>query len=288
MPEKEKKLFIQNTEMYFVIALVVLSCIMYYDTFLYLWDKWEADAQYSLGFLVPPICLYFAWQKWPDLLKLERKPSIWGLPIIIFALILHISGMILDVSGPSALSIIFMITGCILYFYGFGAVRTLAFPLSYMLFMIPIPGGVIDRIGLPLQIIASKISAYLLSFMAPNVTRTGIQIAVDGFNFEVAAACSGLSSLIALLCVGAVFAYLTKLSLALKWVLFACSFPIAVAANIIRIMTIALLGHYWSWDKSLGFYHDWGPFPLFLLAIIMLFIINGVLEWISSKQNTSS
>ncbi|MBO7392965.1 MAG: exosortase/archaeosortase family protein [Abditibacteriota bacterium] len=277
-----------SLEMILLAVLVVAACVMYAHTFVYLWGKWDEESQYSLGFLVPPICAYFAWVNREKAAQAERKPSIWGLVLIVIALIFHIAGTVLDVSGPSALSIVIFITGCCLYLWGPELVKVMSFPLAYMLFMIPIPGGLIDRIGLPLQIFASKASEFLLRMMAPNVTRTGIQLAVDGHDFQVAQACSGLSSLIALLCVGAVFAYMTRLKTSYKWILFACSLPIAVAANVIRITSIALVGHYWSWDKAMGFYHDWGPFPLFFLAIVMLFIINGVLEWISSRRDTSA
>ena len=275
-------------EKYLFITLIIAACIMYFHTFLYMWDKWDEEAQYSLGFLVPIVCFYFVWQKWQTAAKAIRKSSFWGLIMIVFSLIMHLGGTILDVSGPSALSIIIFVAGCCLYLSGAELLKIMSFPIAYGLFMIPLPGGVIDRVGLPLQIFASKTTEHILMHLAPNVTRSGIQLSVNGHYFEVAQACSGLSSLIALLCVGAVFAYLTRLSNKLKWVLFACSLPIAVAANIIRITSIALLGNYYDWGIAMGFYHHWGPYPLFFFAIVMLFIINGVLEWISSRRNTSS
>lgn len=273
-------------ERFWLAAVTLAAVAMYVPTFRYLWGKWMEDSQYSLGFLVPLVCAYFFWQKLPEARKLKRSPSVWGLAIIVAALAFHLAGTVLDVSGPSGVSIILMILGACLYFHGPNLVRLMGFPIAYMVFMIPIPGGVIDRVGLPMQLMASGATAGILDLIIANVHRAGIQITVDGYEFVVAPACSGLSSLVALVGVTAVFAYLTRLSAPMKWILFAMSLPIALAANIVRITSIGLLGHYWDWEKAIGIYHDWSSPMLFLVAIALLFAINGGLEWLSARRTT--
>ncbi|MGC8862917.1 MAG: exosortase/archaeosortase family protein, partial [Armatimonadota bacterium] len=126
----------------YLAALVAIAVIMYIPTFGYLVHKWRADAQYSLAFLVPFVSGYFVWKKWPEVKRLERSPCAWGLAVIVLALILHLGGVILDVSGPSGVSVLLSLLGGCLYFHGTALVRTLAFPLAYTVFMIPVPGGV--------------------------------------------------------------------------------------------------------------------------------------------------
>jgi len=191
------------------------------------------------------------------------------------------------VSGPSGVSIIVLVVGACLYFHGAQLVKVLAFPLAYTVFMIPLPGGIIDRVGLPMQILASRSTAALLNLMGLDVTRTGIQLSVDGYHFEVAPACSGMSSLVALVGVTAVFAYITSLPAKYKWTLFCLSAPIALVANIVRITSIALVGYFWDWDKAMHVYHNWSSPILFLVAIIELFIINWGFEWLSARRTTS-
>ena len=260
---------------------------MYVHTFCYLWGKWMEDVQYSLAYLVPFVSGYFVWKKWPEVAKLKRSPSGLGLVLIGLALFMHLSGVILDVSGPSEVSIIIFLIGACIYFHSRQLVRVLAFPLAYMVFMIPLPGGIVDRLGLPMQILASRSTALLLQLFGFAVTRSGIQLSVDGYQFDVAPACSGMSSLVALVGVTAVFAYITSLPPKYKWALFCLSLPIALVANIVRITSIALVGCWWDWDKAMHVYHDWSSPILFLVAIIQLFIINGVFEWLSARRTTS-
>lgn len=276
-----------NRERWWITGIAVICVVMYLPTFRYLWGKWMDDAQYSLAFLVPFVSGYFTWKKWPEVVRLKRSPAGLGLVLIALALLMHLVGMILDVSGPSGASIIVLLIGACLYFHSAGLVRVLAFPLAYTVFMLPVPGGIIDRLAFPMQILASKCTAGLIALLQIDVAREGSNISVDGFHFEVAKTCSGMSSLVALVGVTAVFAYITSLPAKYKWALFSLSLPIALAANIVRITSIALVGYFWDWEKAMHIYHDWSSPMLFLVAIILLFIINGGFEWLSARRTTS-
>jgi len=166
-------------------------------------------------------------------------------------------------------------------------VRALAFPLAYTVFMIPLPGGVIDRLGLPMQLWASGSSAALLRLFGLDVVRSGVNLSVPGFDFQVAQACSGMSSLVALVGVTAVFAYVTRLPLVCKWILFLLALPIALAANVVRITAIGLVGYQWGQEAAMNIFHEWSSPILFVVAVILLFVISMVLEWISGRLTTS-
>lgn len=269
-----------------LLALVAVAVVMYIPTFRYLWGKWNEDAQYSLAFLVPFVCGYFVWKKLPEARELARSPSAWGVVVIVFGLILHLAGVILDVSGPSSVSIILVLVGGCLYLHSPALVRLMAFPLAYTVFAVPIPGGLIDRVGLPMQILASASTVKLLQLIGIDATRAGIQLTIEGFDLEVAPACSGMSSLVALVGVTAVFAYITRLPARYKWFMFALSAPIAIAANILRITTIGLVGYQWGWEKALKIYHDWSSPLLFMIAILILFALNWGFEWLSARRTT--
>lgn len=269
-----------------LLAAIVAAAIMYVPTFDYLWHRWRADAQYSLAFLVPFVSGYFVWKKWPEVRSLKRLPSNAGLALLIVAVLLHLTGVVLDISGPSGVSLIISLIGFCLYFHGAALVRTLAFPLAYTVFMIPIPGGVLDLVGFPLQLWASGSTAAILRLMGLEVTRNGVELWVAGAQYQVAEACSGMSSLVALVGVTAVFAYITRLPTVYKWVLFALALPVALASNVVRITTIALVGHQWGQEAALNIYHDWSSPILFFAAVLMLFVINRGLEWLSGRRNT--
>ena len=273
----------QSSEKAWFYAVLVIAIVTYLPTFKFLVGKWIEDAQYSLAFLVPFVSGYFIWKKWPEVKKLERSPSVWGLVLIFFAMALHVAGVILDVSGPSGVSVLLCLLGGCLYFHGAALVRTLAFPLAYTVFMIPIPGGVLDLVGFPMQLWASGSAAALLRLFGLEVARSGVNMTVPGFDFQVAEACSGMSSLVALVGVTAVFAYIIRLPLLCKWILFFLALPIALAANVVRITTIALVGYQWGQDAAMNIFHDWSSPILFVSAVLFLFVISLVLEWISGR-----
>jgi len=278
----------RRSELIWLGVIAAAAAAMYLKTFAYCLREWGAEAQYSLAYLVPFVSGYFLWKKWPVVLKTQRSPTAWGLVLIVLAIFMHLAGSVLDVSGPSSVSMLLYLVGACLYFHGPRLVKVLAFPLAYLVFAIPVPGGVTDVIGFPLQLWASGSTAAILRTLGMDVTRTGVNLSVPGFDFQVAEACSGMSSLVALVGVTAVFAYLTRLPPAQKWFLFLLAAPIALAANIARITTIALVGHKWGEESATGLYHTWSSPLLFLAAIIILFFINWGLEWLNARRTTSS
>lgn len=260
---------------------------MYAPTGQFLWKRWMEDAQYSLAPIVPFVSGYFLWKKWPEVVKLKRSPSGLGLALILFALVLHLTGIVLDISGPSGVSMFLCILGSCLYFHSRALVRTLWFPLTYMVFMIPVPGGALDLVGFPLQLWASGCTAAILQAFGMEVVRSGVNMSVPGFHFQVAEACSGMRSLVALFGVTVVYAYTCKLPDRQKWLLIVLALPIALGANIVRIITIALVGYQWGAEAAMDLYHDWSSPILFLVAIIFMFVITGALDWFNRRRNTA-
>lgn len=284
--ESNKLVKQDRSRMIWLPAIVIAYLVLYLPTFKYLWDRWEHDTQYSLAYLVPFVSGYFVWRLWKQASSTQRSASIWGLVIVIAALLVHIVGTILDVAVLSAVSIIACLVGGCLYFRGSAFTRALWFPLAYTLFMIPLPEGITDMVGFPLQLWASASTAHILRLLGIEVVRNGVSMSVPGFDFEVAAACSGMSSLVALVGVSAVYAYITNLPNKYRWALFALSLPIALAANVVRITTIALVGYWAGAYTAMHIYHDWSSPILFVVAILLLFVISRGFEWLNDRRTT--
>ena len=276
-----------SREWMWLLAVVAVAVVMYIPTLRYFWRSWMGDSQYSLAYLVPFVSGYFIWIKWATVKKLKRSSCRAGLSVIVLGLLVHLAGTALDISGLSSVSLLLCLVGGCMYFHSKALVQTLAFPLAYMVFMIPIPGGVVDRVGFPLQLWASGGTAMLLKLMQIEVVHNGVNLTVDGNSFTVAQACSGMSSLVALVGVTAVFAYITKLPVKFKWALFFLSIPVALIANVVRITTIGLVAYQWGADSAIKIYHDWSSPILFMAAILMLFFINWGFEWLSARRTTS-
>lgn len=269
------------------LAIVGISAVLlYWHTFGYFWKAWRTDTQYSMAYLVPFVSGYFIRRQWPLVIKTKRAPHVAGLCMVVLAIIMHLGGEILDISGPSSLSVLLFLIGLCIYLHSLDLVRVLWFPIAYLIFAIPFPGGVTDMIGFPLQLWASGATATLLHTVGIEVTRNGVNMSLPGFEFQVAEACSGMSSLVALVGVTAVFAYITSLPNKLKWLLFFLAVPVALAANVVRITTIALVGYQWGQHAAMDIYHDWSSPLLFIVAILLLFLINGGMEWLTSRRGT--
>ncbi|MCE5199276.1 MAG: exosortase C-terminal domain/associated protein EpsI [Armatimonadota bacterium] len=280
-PECCKKHHVSRADKLKLLCVGVLFIAVYAPTFVYLWNRWLHDSQYSLAFLVPFVSGYFIWRLWKQATSTRVDASPWGLGLIIAALLMHFVGTLLDVAVISGMSILVLLLGVCLHFRGSGFTKVLWFPLAYTVFMVPIPEGIIDLVGFPMQLWASMSTEKLLNLIGLEVFREGVRLVVGSFDFQVAAACSGMSSLVALVGVTAVFAYMTKLPAWLKWVLFFLSLPIALIANVVRITTIALVGYRWGADVAMNMYHDWSSPMLFMVAILLLALISRGFEYLA-------
>lgn len=283
MPEGTSSL---RGERIWLAATLLAAVVMYNRTLAYFAEAWRSESQYSLAWLVPFVSGYFVWKKWPQVRSTPGSPTGWGLGLIATALVMHLGGTLLDVSGPSSISLLLYIAGCCLYLHGPGLVRTLAFPLAYLIFAVPIPGGVTDAVGFPMQLWASGASAAVLRSAGLSVVRNGVNLSVGGFDLQVAEACSGMSSLVALTGVAALFAYLTDLRPAQKWALFSLAVPIALAANVVRIAAVALAGCLWGPDFAAGVFHGWSSPILFFTAIAILFGVYRGMEWLNTRRTS--
>lgn len=277
---------VNNKEsMFWLFAIGIISIVFYAQTFVTFWEKWSTNAQYSMAPLVPFVSGFFAYSLWDKVKKAEKCENRWGLVLIIFALLMHIVGSALDITGPSGISVLIFGIGLIMYFHSFEIVKVLWFPLAYLLFAIPLPGGLIDIVGLPLQLYASAGTTALLKLLGIEVARSGVNLWVPGFEFKVAIECSGMSSLVALIGVIAVLAYISRIPNLYKWILFALALPVAFAANVVRITTIALVGYYFSADAATDIYHDWSSPILFMSAIAMMLTLSWFFEKISMRSS---
>lgn len=128
-----------------------------------LWTVWSISDNYSHGFFIIPISLYICWQKKQVLGQISTTHSWLGLIGFVFALLLYIGSKYASIVTIASFSMIFCLVGLILFFYGWEILKELAFPLFFLLFMIPVPSQIYSSITMPLQLIVSQISASLAS-----------------------------------------------------------------------------------------------------------------------------
>jgi exosortase len=253
-----------------VFALFVL---LYYPILEWMGNAWLYADEYSHGFILLPVALFIVWTRRKDLNEKDSKQ--YGIWIFVAGLITYIVGFIRLDNFLSGLSLFLTLPGLVLFFRGIRALKALAFPIFLIIFMIPFPW--LDRVGLNLQTISARSSAWIVDLMGVDVTRTGNNIEVGDAAFSVDMACSGMHSLIALLALAAIFAYVLNGTLAKKTILFVMAIPVAILSNLIRLVIIILIGNKWGEDAAMNYFHDWASPVLFLVAIVLMVIIAKII-----------
>lgn len=258
------------------VGLLALYVPTYYDLAHGSWNE-EHNAH---GPLVLAVVVWLFWRLRAEVAALpEQGATVAGAAAMLLGALFYVVGRATEVIYFEAFSQIPMITGAILVILGWRGVRVLWFPLLYLIFLVPLPGIVVDAATGSLKQMVSVIAENLLYHAGYPVARTGVMLTVGQYQLLVADACSGLNSMYSLAAMGLLFLYLTREgSVVRNIILLAAILPIAFAANIVRVMTLVLVTYYLGDEAGQGFLHDFSGILLFLIALFLLFGLHAVLR----------
>ncbi len=263
-------------------AITLCAIFAYQGTLLWMLDRYlAADSYYSHGFLVPFVSLFFIFQHKKEILKTEQSSNALGLVLIVLALGFHILGTILYIFSISGFSIFLFITGLSIFLFGGDISKRIWFPICFLLFMFPLPEAVISMISFPLKMFAAKAGVWSVRLIGVPVHGEGFNIFIPAGQLLVGNPCSGLRSLIAFLAMGSLFAYLSPVGTVKKWVIFLASIPFALLSNVIRIVILVLVSHYWGLEAASPetLVHSGSGLLIFAIGFSLLFLTTKVLEW---------
>lgn len=271
-------------------ALILLGLIawLYLPILARLSAQWWSDPNFSHGFFVPLFSLFLLWQDRTNLAQIQRKPSIWGLPLIVFSLCALVVGSLGAEVFLSRASLILLAAGITVFFLGWKMLRAVLFPLAFLILMVPIPAIILNQVTFPLQILASKLAAWALPLLGVPVLREGNVINLPAMPLEVAEACSGIRSLLSLTTLSIMYGYLLERRTLIRVLVAAASVPIAVAANGFRIVGTGLLVQYWNPDKAEGFFHTFSGWLIFVSSLLMLFVVHQGLKLVFGRSGASA
>jgi len=252
------------------LLLVAVLVVLYAPVLRTLVYQWYADADYSHGFLVPLLSAYLIWQRRDKLRQVPRRPSFWGLVVVITAIGLLFLGSLGAELFLARFSLLCTICGLIVYFCGGAVLRAMAFPMAFLLFAIPIPVVVYNEIVFPLQFIASKFATSTLEALNLfPIMREGNVLILPGMSLEVVEACSGIRSLMSLLALAAGFGYVVERSVIARWILFLAMVPLAIISNGTRVMITAIMANYLGPQAAEGFMHEFSGWVIFVVATVL-------------------
>jgi exosortase len=195
---------------------------------------WSTVDYYAHGFVIAPIALWLAWSRRRALASIPATPDPRGRAAIAGFVALYLVGFLTGIATLVGLGLVGAIAGCVLALGGVARLRALAFPLGYLLFLVPLPLAWIAPAISALQILSSELATLLAASLGLPVSREGNVIVLPEGRLMVAEACSGISSVVTLLPAAVLLAHVRRD----RWIaaaLVASSLPIAVFWNLVRV-----------------------------------------------------
>ncbi len=260
-----------------VIAAVIVA---YIPTFIALAQgPWQTE-QEGHGPLIIVAAIWLVWQSRGKLKAASLIPApMTGWTVLLIGLMILVLARNQDVWFLEVASEIPVIAGCILLLAGWGVLKILAFPIGFLIFSAPAPGWMVDAATVPLKVMISNLVTQGLYGAGYPIAQNGVVILIGSYQLGVADACSGLNSIFALSAIGVFYVY------AFRWhekirglILLTLIVPITIAANYLRVLTLVLIAYYGGVDKIEGVLHDLTGIALFVVAICLMFLCDGIIS----------
>jgi len=261
------------------IGIVVLLGFLYGDSFSYLFQEWIENEDYGHGIFVPFISLALIWWRRDHILAARPAPTWWGILPIALGAGLLVVGELATLYFLQHLSFWLVLVGLVLSSVGMPATRRMAFPLGYLLAMIPPPHMLQQSLSSSLQLISSALGVGCLQLIGVTAFREGNVIDLGPIQLQVVEACSGLRYLFPLIALTLLCAYLFQDRVWKRMVLVASAIPLAVLLNGLRIGLIGVLVEQFGTGAAEGFMHLFEGWFLFVLSLALL----GLELWLLGK-----
>jgi exosortase B len=241
-------------------------------------DLWQTEEQ-GHGPLILAVVAWLFWQG-RDALIADSAPAspALGYPLLGFGLLLYVLGRSQDILVFEIGSHIPVFAGLLLALKGKNSLKIFWFAIFFFVFMIPLPGTIVDALTNPLKRHVSEIAEHLLYAVGYPIARSGVTLTIGPYQLLVADACSGLHSLYSLSALGLLYLHLMKHTATLRnAILTLLILPIAFAANVVRVMFLVLVTYHLGDEAGQGFLHGFAGMVLFVAALLSLFLLDTVL-----------
>ncbi len=264
------------------VALIVLAGLLFafWPTVQWMAERFTGiQSYYSHGWLIPFVVGWLIWQRRERLAQQAGRPSLAGLALLISSLLIHTLASWWDIGFASGFALVGAVAGLVWTFCGLDTLRVLSFPMAFLLFMVPLPSVVLVAMSFKLKLLAAWLATAALRGLGIAATQSGSLIHTPQVSVLVDDTCSGLSSLISLLALATLWASLFPPTVA-KWrrgAVALAAIPIALAANMVRLLILALLAIRFGPKVAAGFVHYGAGLVVFAVALLALAGISLIL-----------
>jgi exosortase len=257
-----------------LIALAFALGAAVYPAFAHALEVWSTTEEFGYGFLIPPISVaLLIWRR--DALRRSRGPgATGGLVIALVSLGAYLLAHRVGINALAGIAVCPLLWGTAVYLWGWRTGRELAFPIGFLVFGLGVYRGLLDTVGLALQSVTAVGAGLFASALGIPVIRDGLVLRSDQFAFIVAEACSGMSSLLSLLALAALWTFVAQGRLAARAAVILGVLPVVVLANTVRVTLVLVVAHVLGQDAALGFFHGVSSLVLFGTALVGLLCIS--------------
>jgi len=263
-----------------VYLLLILAALvgLYYPVLIALAHEWSTNDNYSHGFFIPLISGYMIFIIRPELKNISLRPANWGLLLLLAGIAQLYIAKVGSEFFLQRTSLILVLLGIALFLLGKAMTRMLLLPITYLLFMVPLPAIIWNKIAFPMQLYSSAITEKFIHLFGIPVFREGNVLHLAQTTLEVVDACSGLRSLVTMFALSAALAWFSRYATWKKWVLFLTAAPIAIFANIIRLTGTAGLASFYGEKVAQGFLHEFSGLFTFVFGLMLLVWTSKLLQ----------
>jgi exosortase B len=247
---------------------------------------WASDDQ-GHGPIVLALSCWLFWRKRSELLTTgaaqEPRPAI-GLFFVVGAGLLYALGRSQHIQLFELGSVIPMLAGTVLMVRGSKQLKALWFPLFFMIFMMPLPGALVDALTQPMKLGVSVVAEYVMHALGYPVARTGVILQVGPYQLLVADACAGLHTLFTLEALGLLYLNIVRTASVFRNVSLAILIvPISFGANVIRVIVLCLITYHFGDEAGQGFLHGFAGMVLFMSALALIIFFDSLLRFGSAR-----
>ena len=262
------------------VALVLLAALvgLYYPVLTYLVHDWSTNDNYSHGFFIPLISGYMVYALREELGRIAVRPANWGFIVLLAGLGQLYVARVGSEYFLQRTSLILVLLGMALFLWGRELTKKLLLPIGYLLFMVPIPAIIWNKIAFPMQLFSSAVTERVIQAIGLPVFREGNVLHLAQTTLEVVDACSGLRSLTTMFALAAALAWFSDFATWKKWLLFFAAAPVAIFANIVRLTATAGLASIYGEKVAQGFLHDFSGLFTFVFGLALLILTSKFLQ----------
>lgn len=267
----------QNAAFGLLAVGLLVFCI---PTMMFVIDQSWSGEEGAHGPIVLVTGLWLLYRHWNDVKQVRRAPPspvVWALLAILVPLqVLARITQIVEIEGYLMYAVLLVVLYSLV---GSSAMKRMWFPLFYLTFLFPPPETVVAAVTVPMKMWLSVAAIRFLDVFGYPIGGEGVRIYIGQYELLVAAACSGINSIISLAAISLFYIYMRHQA---EWryalLLVLLIVPVALVANFFRVLILILLTYHAGEAAAQGFLHNFAGILMFAIALLTIFGLDVVIK----------